>query len=409
MTVLAPGEGFSQSALCSWGYDPRQGGQVTVTDNLRRHRRPFDDRHETAEARRAHGLVWVGVVASLASLLVRAPEARALELETDAHPSFEATEPMASRAGVESWLKFSSGDIETQGTGQSQNDKVFQAGTRLRAQVSAKGRFSLRGSLSPRYAYRSRVDEPDTSRSLAGTRAELGASLDAAFVASDGIEALLGVHYGMLAKSSETIELGSVESKKTYAAGQVWAPRFGVLKRSGPFAAGLTYGLSGEEKRKVTRSLPGENNETTEETLFLPSVIAGFARFEIGGGLSSRLELALIGAGDSSEKSEDGVRMYRDYYRLSMGVVWPLGAGGLALDALLTHRTLSYGDQALMTLETIPQTSLETLLRGFQVMGLPLAAGVVLGIGQDTQSLTQLNAKMSMKSIALKVATHLPM
>lgn len=331
--------------------------------------------------------------------------ALAFEPELDDWFALEAARPFGTRLGSAAEAGYVDATIETGNTGSKELDQRYFAGARADVAYSPAPAVSFRAFARGVLVDTLRQDSLAADRSVRSKETRLNGALDASFSAAQGIEVFLGSAVAHTLGSRRTVKLPAVESTTEFAPATVYAPRLGLLKRANAFAAGLYYGLLAEEERSYERTT-GLDEDRGREWVTVPSILGGTARFTFGKDFELESDLALVQLGESEEKTEQGAPLYRDYFRIRFGALFPLGAWGLG--ATLTHRTLSYDDQGFMTMETIPATRLDarvvTLGQGARAW-----AGFGFTYGTDAQSIPELNADFSLKTYALNLGIEVPM
>jgi hypothetical protein len=349
--------------------------------------------------------VALALVAGFIAGFVAAPcTAFAFEVEVGNAFGLDAARPLATRAGVSLLAGFVDASIETRNTDSEELDQRYVGTGSLEGAYSPIPAVGLRMFARGSYVDLLRQDSLSADRKVRASESSAGGSLDVTFAAAQGIEVFGGAGTVHLPKAERTIEMTSLTSQSRYEAVTVIAPRLGILKRTGVYAAGVTYSLMAEKERDYTR-VTGLESDPGKEWVTLPAAFGAMARFTPGSGLELELELALVMMGESDEKTAQGAPYYRDSYRVRTGGRFPLGS--FALFAALDHRTLSYNDQGFMTIDNIPRTNLE--LRVETTGGARAFAGAVVGYGTDSQSIPELNAEFTYLSYAFKLGIEVPM
>jgi|GEM_PF-4782350 len=350
----------------------------------------------------------------LVTLVMGAPafvpsHARAFEPDLDDSFELRATRAFSTSFSTGAEATYVDARVKTRGTESEELDQRYVAALRFDSSYSPSQAVSLRVFARGRYFDGLRQDSLSADRKVSEKRISANGALDASFAASQGIEVFVGCALLQLPESKKDVRLVSVSSQSTYKKATVYAPRLGLLKRAPSFSAGMFYTLMAETKRTYTRSTNLES-ETGEEFVTLPSSFGGTLRFTPGGGkdLELELSLALVQLGDSSEKTEQGTDLSRDYYRIHLGGYFPVVSGTLSAYATVSHRTLAYNDQGFMTMENIPLTTIQ-LLAVTAAAGPRFYGGVQVGYGSDSQSIPELNAQFTYKSYALKLGLEVPM
>jgi hypothetical protein len=295
---------------------------------------------------------------------------------------------------------FFDSDVETKNSDSKQLDQryIFGLGASGGYQI---GKMNLYGSSSFMYTDVLQQDSLSADRQATERVVGFNADIEAAFSPSASFTILPAVEFVYLPKSKRNIVLSSVSSERKKNAALVYSPRLSILKDTSNWSAGFYYALGREVKRKIEIQT-GDENELVEEYLSIHSAIGGLASFKAGNNLNLLFSLALIQAGNSEEKTETNNEIYRDYYRVIAGMRFPMFYFGGELDTSIDYKTLSYNDQSFMDFQTIPvaHVKFDYFPSGADKPG--IFAGFDLGVGQDSQSLPELNAEYTYLSYQLK-------
>ena len=305
-------------------------------------------------------------------------------------------------------LGFEDGKIDTKSTGSVQTDQKYVGGFNAAASYLFVPQFSARLNLRGKYTDRLVQDQADSTTQATSKYAQVFGNLAGHLTTSNGFEVFGGLKAAVQPKYTRTKKLPAFTSTTAYSSSQLYSPFAGIIKRSGPWSAGFFYELGSEKQRHLVRKTQDYQDES-DQYQTLPSTLGGMARFSLGGNFEMNLELALVMLGDSDEKStETSDTLNKDYYRAHLSVLYPLVASSLNLYVGFTHRTLSYADQALMSLDNIPTTLAEIRLESLKDKT-KLYMALLFTFAEDTQSLPELNATYTNRVAALKAGVVFPM
>lgn len=250
--------------------------------------------------------------------------------------------------------------------------------------------------------YGSRVEdenEQENSSQVKSRQSRLDMWADVNMSLQSDLELFAGLKLLYLGAYTETSHALYVSSEKTVERAMLFAPRFGVLKRSSTFSGGFYYVMGSTQKRgfKTVASDETENEDKSIE--FLETQIGGLVNVRL-----SQYEIYFEGqlakAGESGVKSTDGTDVYRDYYRIALGATYLYGNPNFRFTSL--YKTLSYSDQEFTNPDNIPllQAELAIDFKGVSNGKRYLAFGYAQA--WDSQSQEQFNAKIIYKSYVIK-------
>jgi hypothetical protein len=262
-------------------------------------------------------------------------------------------------------------------------------------------RIGLRINLDTRYIIHKAHEEDEPRRLVEERIWEARPSIDFTFITVGGIELFGGAMYRYIPEYKR--ETTSVSFEETSSFGELGyaAPRAGLIKRGGSFVGGAYFQGTGSDERSVHKEASDGSVIETSQELYSPTEIGIYARFDISGYVADA-EFDAVQASEGSPKSEDGTGMYEDYIRVKLGLLIPYQRNELSFHTALTHRTLSYSDNAFMSLETIPLSSLHLkMIKGSADRH--LFAGIIYAYGTDTQSLPEFNQKFVINSYGAKL------
>src|SRR5690606_5413238 len=119
------------------------------------------------------------------------------------------------------------------------------------------------------------------------------------------------------------------------------------------------------------------------EIVYIPSRVAVFGEFAAFS-LLNEFELAFVQARGMGPRDENDQSIYTDHFEASLAGTYFLGSG-LGAKLGVAHRTLSYANNAYVSLDTMPVTSVRALM----ILGDKDAhahLGLLYGFGKDGQS-----------------------
>lgn len=229
-------------------------------------------------------------------------------------------------------------------------------------------------------------------------------AFDLTFITDKGLELFGGVEGHVYTSSNREESSANGKTKATFAPVNILARRFGVTRHAGSWNGGFYYVTGAEGERTVHTSVFDGSTSEAKDIVFVPSRFGIFGDFNAGARWD--FDLAFLQARGKGSKDEKGVTAYADYFEAKFGGL--VMFGNLGMKAGVFHKTLSYANNAFVTLETIPMTSLKMLL----LLGSAdqhAFAGVIVGQGRDGQSLPEFNAKYESLGYAVTVGCQTPL
>ena len=352
---------------------------------------------------------FVSVVSFVASVVCASLASPSLAAEVTSElpsPGLDALPTPSSFVQVSGEGGLEDGKIDTKSTGSIQTDQKYVGALNVAASYLFVPQFFLRLKTRTKYIDRLIQDQSDSSTQTTAKYLHVTGNLSANLATANGFEVFAGAKTAIQPKFTRTKKLPSLVSTTTYSSSTLYSPFAGLIKRAGPWTAGLVYEIGAEKTRHLVRTTQNFRDES-DQYQTLPSTLGGMARFGLGANFEMNLELALVMLGDSEEKSSGANdSLNKDYYRAHLSALYPISSA-LNVYVGFTHRTLSYADQALMSLENIPETATE--LRLESVSGkMKLLLALVFQFAEDSQSLPELNASYNNRAVALKAGVVLP-
>lgn len=216
---------------------------------------------------------------------------------------------------------------------------------------------------------------------------------------SDNNEFVGGVILKTISKTKSTSSSSTYESTTTEPAEILYAPRVAYVRRTGDWDAGFSYSAGTIKQREFETSVSDGSTQTTTDVVSLIPEIAVFACFRQSI-FRYDLEVALVQASNSGVKSSSGANYAeKDYFRLYGSALWRPSNTGVR--AAIIYKTISYSDQAYMTLDNISQMTAE-LFGEFGSANAYVFLGGAFTSGKDTQNITELKAEYSLQAYAFK-------
>lgn len=342
---------------------------------------------------------FVSVVVCLGAVTSRAD---AFELYFENSPGIDALE-FNKRSGIAVYgdAALIDGAITSSPPDSTYYDRSLMTQVRVVSNVAFTPKMGLRTQLTTGSVIR-KQEEAELPRTLTeSTRLYLAPAVDGTFVTATGLELVLGVRYQYTNKFKEVFYAGEYESETKYGAAGVMTPRAGIFKRAGFGTGGLYFSGKGEAKRDVDAyAFDGTMNES-EDVVFSPSVIGIVARFKVAG-YNADAEFAAVQAGEGGNRTAEGKVVEEDHIRARLAGEYPFNSNTV-LRVVAIHKTLSYSDSAVVTLDTIPMTTLH-IKAMYNAQNMSATAGIVYGEGFDVQSLPEFNAKYLVKSYGATLA-----
>lgn len=267
-------------------------------------------------------------------------------------------------------------------------------------------RFGLRLNAKAFYQ-KGRRSEKEPPRSVVEhTRKRYLSAGDVTYVTSKGLELFAGLVHEHNPAFSQTVESGSVNAETQFKTASIQARRFGVARRSSAWTGGFYYVQGEEEDREFEKEASDGSSLAGNDVLFIPDRVGVFGRFKAGAG-QWNFELSFIQARGMGNRDKNGQTIYTDYFLARAGGFFPL-TGGMGVAAKVAHQTLSYADNAYVSLETIPVTSVKTRLALGDAVN-NAYVGFIGAYGEDGQSLPEFNADYALRAGAVTVGFFQPL
>lgn len=311
---------------------------------------------------------------------------------------FMQTKPNKTQFGGEAYGIYTDGSqdagsavkYDTRYTGVGEAFAVMPAGSKAFVRAGLLGRYGTRIEDE---------DEQENANQIKSSQPRLDLWVDVNMTLQSDLELFAGLKLLYLGAYTETSSSLYVSAEKTVERAMLFAPRFGVLKRSSTFSGGFYY-VMGSSKNRGFKSVASDDTENEGKAV-------EFLETQIGGLLNVRLnqfelffEGQLAKASESGAKSTDGTEVYRDYYRIGLGATYLYGNPNFRFTSL--YKTLSYSDQEFTNADNIPLLQLEVAI-DFKGAGNGKRY-LAMGYAQawDSQSQEQFNAKIMYKSYVIK-------
>lgn len=223
-------------------------------------------------------------------------------------------------------------------------------------------------------------------------------SLDLTFITDKGLEIFGGQEMQIIPAYKETVASSNGESTTAFGDSSVASRRFGVVRRAGAWSGGFYYQMGAESERTVEQTAFDGSGAEAEDVVFIPSRIGVMGAFKAISTLWD-FELDFVQARGKGPKDDQGNTTYTDYFETHLGGLYFFG-GSLGMKGSIFHKTLSYANNAFVTMETIPATSIKLL----GVIGNDESnafLGVIYAFGKDGQSLPEFNAEYEFDAFAV--------
>lgn len=217
----------------------------------------------------------------------------------------------------------------------------------------------------------------------------LAPALDLTFITDKGLELFAGALQEIHPAYNQTVTSANGVSTTRFHQAVVVAQRLGVVRRTGQWGGGFYYQQGARVERVVDQLAFDGSGSTTSDLVFVPSTVGVMAEFK-GLGAVWGFELAFVQARDLGPRDAKNNALYTDYFQGRGGATFDLG-GSLGLRVGGSYQTLSYGNSAFVTLDTIPMSTLQLLLL-FGGPGQHGFIGMTGAFGKDGQSQPQFNA-----------------
>lgn len=282
------------------------------------------------------------------------------------------------------------GAITSNPPGTTFYDRYLLGISRLQSNMVFNNKLALRIGLEAGTLIIRQKEQADPPLDNSGN-AYLGRPLvDFTYQTASNLEIVLGAQAKYTSRYTETLETTDFKSTKTFAPVALLVPRAGLYKRLSGFGGGIFYEGKDQKKRTVITTAFDDSQLTADDTVYTPPVIGIAARFKAGP-IPTELDFAAVQASEGGPKTSEGERVEEDHVRVRLSGNYPLSQG-VEARMVLIHKTLSYADNAVMTLDSIPITTAHMkMIYGKDSLNATL--GISYGYGFDVQSLPEFNAK----------------
>lgn len=222
------------------------------------------------------------------------------------------------------------------------------------------------------------------------------ATADGTFLLQNGFEILVGVQGAVFPGYTRITSTANGKSKRSYEAATLVNPRAGFGKRTGDWGAGFYYSAGAERTKSYKEQVFDGTALNGSETVAQPSRIGFYGASPVGA-VKVDGEFALIQGGNFGPTDAGGRNTNDNSYAMQVAGEFTL-FGGMHGRVGAYHQTLSYSDQAFMSLDNIPSNALrlETFIQQGNFHG---TAGLVYGFGKDTQSVPEFSADYSYRAV----------
>lgn len=260
-------------------------------------------------------------------------------------------------------------------------------------------RFGVRAQAAYEYSHRREAETEEPISLVDRTVMKIAAQADGVFITTGGLELSGGMTGWLLPTSTETVDSDLTSSQTDFSSVLILAPRFALVKRGPSWSGGFYYQMGKEGERTFDKSASDGSTVSGTTVAYIPPTIGLIGDTSIRGGSHIQLEGMAIQAGSGGEKGNDGRTINSNYMRLK-AQWYSLYNNGMAWRGGISYQTLSYADNAYVSIENIPFTT----IRGTMLTGTDdshIDAGFVFGYGFDKQSTSGFNAKYELKGLAL--------
>lgn len=230
-------------------------------------------------------------------------------------------------------------------------------------------------------------------------------SLDLTYLTEKGLEIFGGAMVQATPGYDQTVDAGGLVTSTThFKAVNLVTRRFGVVRRAGAWSGGFYYLFGADEERKFTKSASDGSMVEGVDTVFLPSRVGVMGEFDVASMLWD-FELNFVQARGLGPKDERNNSIYTDHFEARIGA--HVDFGGLGLKTSVAHKTLSYANNAYVSQETMPVTSLKLLSTFGDVKKTYGYVGLIYAYGKDGQSIPEFNAQYGMQATAVTVGCNI--
>lgn len=338
--------------------------------------------------------LWILLVAVLC-----APLAAAFPAEDDDTPGSMAIRfNKQNNAWSRMDLSVVDGKVTTSPPDSVKYDRRAETAGSLGAEGILGKRFGVRLNVRGELSKRRQQEAEGPKATVDATVKTYKPSLDLTFITDKGLEIFGGEEMEIVPGYTESVASTSGDSTTKFGKSSVSSKRFGVVRRAGAWSGGFYYQMGAESKRTVEQTAFDGSGSASEDIVFIPSRIGVMGAFKA---LSAYwdFELAFVQARGKGPKDDQGNTTYTDYFETHLGALY-FFSGGLGLDTSIFHKTLSYANNAFVTMETIPSTSVK-LAGALGNDESHAFLGVIYAFGKDGQSLPEFNATYEFDAFAV--------
>lgn len=308
------------------------------------------------------------------------------------------------RSGVssEAGAGYYDGRIQTSPPDSSHSDRRLESFLRLgfdQPMSSGLLRFRLQGN----GVLRTEEDSLEPKIYIDERTVVARGSIDASFQLQNNLELFGGAVAAVFPGHTRVTSTSIGKSKRTYEAATLLNPRGGVAKRGGDWAAGAYFSAAAERTKAFTEQVFDGTSISGSEVVAQPTRIGAFGGSPVGP-LKVEGEFAVIQGSGVGAKDPTGRRVNDDSFAMQVTGEFPLFASTRGRLGIF-HQTLSYSDQAFMSLDNIPATAFrgETFVQEGSFRG---SAALIYGFGTDDQSQPEFNAGYSYRAVGAVAAVQ---
>ena len=298
---------------------------------------------------------------------------------------------------------FVDGKVETSPAQAIKYDRRLESIGSLGFEV-ARSRFGLRVNAKADYVRR-RVADAETPRTIEDQEfTTFLPSAELTFVTDKGLEIFVGQEIRYTPAYRRRTDTPVADTETRYGLALLRSKRFGILRRSAGWSAGL-YHVTGDDATRSYETIASDGSQQVGmEAIFEPPQFGIIA--EISGILMSfESEIEMIQARGKGPRDENNHTAFTDYFTLRSDAVLKLSElTRIKLGA--AHQTMAYSNNANINLDTIAVSTVRaSLLLGDLVHHTLL--GVSHSLGDDGQSLPEFNADFRFRSYAWSLGLFL--
>lgn len=231
--------------------------------------------------------------------------------------------------------------------------------------------------------------------------AVLEPSLDLTYLNPQGLEIFAGIMMHIQSSYTETLTNDIVSLSSEFDKVMVPVQRFGMVRRGGNWSGGFYYVSGNEGTRGVTKTASDGSFFRSDSIVHIPTEYGIIADFEVSS-VNVLLDMAAVQAGESGERSAEGVTVEDDFQRIKIAGKYDLGGGAIG-GLSVGYRTFSYSSNAFMSIDRIPLVTYKLTLANGLKSGQEI--GLLYANGQDGLSIPETNEEYKVQALGLTYST----